>query len=113
MKAFEIRATVYGTYEQEDPSGPSWWRGSGVYTIVVPYSIKVTCHVYAEDEETAMGLVDEYEFTSEANCPYLLDEITDVKIDSVEEVTEEADLSQTEEKVFSVDYLECAPLCYD
>ena len=114
MRLFEIDAHVYGTYEMEDPNGPSYWRGSGVYTVDVPYVIKVTCYVYAESEDVAVDLVENYEFTEEEKCPYSrLEEITDVQIESVSDITDEGDEDQPEEKVFEVYYVSSDPIVDD
>lgn len=114
MRLFEIDAHVYGTYEMEDPQCPSYWMGSGVYTVDVPYVIKVTCYVYAESEDVAVDLVENYEFTEEEKCPYSrLEEKTDVQIESVSDITDEGDEDKQEEKVFEVHYVSADPIVDD
>ena len=70
MKKFEIEATLEGYFVMEDSRCPSYWRGSGVYDVEVPCTVKIAADVWAETEERAEELLNEFDYRNDRLNPY-------------------------------------------
>ena len=95
MKCFEIGVMLTGTWEQEDPKGPSWWWGSGVYTIECRGDYYITFYVVAETEERAEEMVDKMDYYKIVD----VEDIVDYEIDYIQETPECLTEDDTEESI--------------
>lgn len=61
LKQYTVNVHIDGHYLTEDPHCPSYWRGSGCYDIEVPTWCDLEVEVWAESEEQAKKLAEEYD----------------------------------------------------
>ena len=75
LKRYIVRVHIDGTYTQEDPNCPSYWKGSGCYDITVNTWCDVDVEVWAQTEGDARNFALAYEYN---------DKDTDIEIEAVQ-----------------------------
>ena len=88
MKCFEIELKLFVSWTEEDAKCPSQWAGSGVYDIEVRGTQSAIAFVFAESKEEAEKKILDFDFISDKNNDYIIEE-AEPEIKSIREIDED------------------------